>query len=134
MKSILVLAFIATAATAQAQERPARPDLTLPTAVFAAAATADWATSHALIGRGGLRDGDNATRTVSKGIAIDVAGVALWNRYVGRKHPRIAKAGLYIASAVRIGFAVKAMRTCQPTCMSDFEQNKRAFRAQFGRR
>jgi hypothetical protein len=45
------------------------------------------------------------------GSALDAAGVWAWNRYVGRKHPTLAKVGLYVGAGVRSYFAVHNLRS-----------------------
>lgn len=48
----------------------------------------------------------NDAAAVALSAAVDVAAVWAWQRFVGRKHPTLAKVGLYGWSGVRVGLAV----------------------------
>ncbi len=96
----------------------ARPSLKLPTTMFAAAATADWATTYHGLKHYRLRETNPLLRPFERtpakmvvlGAAIDIGGVALWNHAVGRKHPRVAVAGLWAMTAFRAYLAVHNIR------------------------
>jgi len=105
ISAILVL-FLTTDSTAQ--------DLKVPTVVFASAAIADWTSTYRNLATGGVEYNPMLRFTHSKPVptvlaaaAYDVAGVWAWNRFVGKKHPKIARAGLYTMAAFRIGLAVR---------------------------
>lgn len=106
---------------ALAQEPNDRPSLKLPTTLFAAAATADWATTYHGIKNYRLREANpmlapfekTPAKMVLIGGAIDVAAVAAWNYGVGRKHPRVAAAGLWTMTAFRAYLAVHNLRNQQ---------------------
>lgn len=89
--------------------KPAAPavSLKLPTIVFALAAAADIGVTHV-----GLRTGrqkevniflkhldSRPVATTVVAVAADVVGVYAWNRFVGRRWPKVARAGL-LGSAI----------------------------------
>ena len=102
-----------------AQERES--GLKLPTAMFAAAAAADWATTYHGLKHYRLREAnpvlrpldDTPGKMVLIGGAIDVGAVAAWHYAVGRDHPRIAAAGLWTMTAFRAFLAVHNIRNQQ---------------------
>ncbi len=85
------------------------PDLRFPSAVLAAAAASDWSATyyglsrHRLVESNPLIKGlqDRPALMVTTGAAIDIGAVMIWNRYMGKRHPKIAKVALYAASAYR---------------------------------
>ena len=88
-------------------------ELRTPTVVFLSAATADWVSTYQCNKRGCYELNptiswaeERPALMVATGAAMDVVGVYAWNRYVGRKHPKVARAGLYVATAFRIYLAV----------------------------
>jgi len=114
-KLTLFVILLLWASAAQAQS------LKIPTMVFAAAATSDWASTY-VVDRGPYVTRTSVTTfhednplinglqsrpatMVAVGAAIDVVGVTLWNHYVGRNHPKLAAVGLYVAAAGRIAMA-----------------------------
>jgi hypothetical protein len=110
MHTMLFLALLALPQTPSAES--AHP-LRVPTVVFSAAAAADWVSTYRLQQRGGHEQNrmyswaDGRPEViVTIGAASDVLGVWAWNRYVGRRHPRIARIGLYGASTFRIWLAL----------------------------
>jgi hypothetical protein len=91
---------------ASAQEAPKR--LKLPTIAASAAAAADWASTYHALKFYNLRETnpllqsfDSPGKLVSAGAAIDAAAFSAWNLTVGRKHPRIAAAGLWAMAGFR---------------------------------
>jgi hypothetical protein len=116
---VLVLAVVCPR-DAFAQEET-RPGLRLPTAAFAAAASADWATTYHGIKYFRLREAnpvlrgfdDTPGKMVLIGGAIDVASVMAWNYSMGRKHPRVAAAGLWSMTAFRAYLAIHNLRNQQ---------------------
>lgn len=119
-RSVLVLALaLACPHELFAQERDG--SLKLPTAMFAAAAVADWATTYHGLKHYRLREAnpvlrpfdDTPAKMVLIGGAIDVGAVAAWHYAVGRNHPRIATAGLWTMTAFRAYLAVHNIRNQQ---------------------
>ena len=108
------------AASAFAQDQP-RPSLKIPTIVYASVAGADITTSL-LCRPPGCHESNpliawmepqgQATMHITAA-AMDAAGVWAWNRYVGRRHPKLAKVGLYVVAAVRVGVAVRNVKVAQ---------------------
>ncbi len=106
---LLITALILIPTSARAQS------LALPTSVFASAATADWASTYRAVTRYHLHEdnplinrlADRPALMITAGAALDVAGTAAWLRYVGRRHPRIVAAGLYVAAAGRFYLAAR---------------------------
>ena len=118
MVFVLALAFVCPRA-AMAQEREG--GLKLPTAMFAAAAAADWATTYHGLKHYRLREANPVLRPfdhtpgkmVLIGAAIDVGAVAAWHYSVGRNHPRLAAAGLWTMTAFRAYLALHNIRNQQ---------------------
>lgn len=83
------------------------------TVVFAVAASLDWGSTYQFLDAGTLQEvnpmlawlKNQPVKTVAVGAAIDVAGVYLWNRTVGRKYPKLAKVGLFLAAVHRLFLA-----------------------------
>jgi hypothetical protein len=85
--------------------------------VFSAAATSDWVSTYSFLSQPalGMHEVNPVLKpfknrpvpTVLAGAAIDVGGLWLWNRYVGRCHPRLATLGLYSASVFRAWLATR---------------------------
>jgi len=115
---VMVLA-LACPRALMAQEREA--GLKLPTAMFAVAAAADWATTYHGLKHYRLREAnpvlrpfdDTPAKMVLIGAAIDGGAVAAWHYAVGRNHPRIAVAGLWTMTAFRAFLAVHNIRNQQ---------------------
>jgi len=87
-------------------------NLKVPNSVFLGAAAADWVSTYQFLQRGaretnpmlsGLQS--QPALMIATGAAIDVASLWAWNRYVGKKHPRLAAVGLYTAAALRVWVA-----------------------------
>jgi hypothetical protein len=120
---ILIVSVLAVVCpnTGFAQESEQRPGLRLPTTLFATAATADWATTYHGIKHYRLRETNPLLRRFEQtpakmvliGAAIDAGAVVAWNHYVGRKHPRMAAAGLWTMTAFRAYLAIHNMRNAQ---------------------
>jgi hypothetical protein len=109
-------------ATAQVEQQPSQTaGLRLPTTLFATAAAADWATTYYGIKHYQLRETNPLIRKFERtpakmvllGAAIDVGAVAAWNYTVGRKHPRVAAAGLWTMTAFRAYLAFHNSRNMQ---------------------
>lgn len=89
------------------------------TALFAATAVWDWASTTGALGRGGEEANPLFRRWRSKpatvtalGSLLDVAGTVAWRRLVGKNHPRLATAGLVLASAFRVWLALHNWGVC----------------------
>jgi hypothetical protein len=115
MTARLTLCLLLAAASAHAQDRP----LLVPTSVYVAAAGAD-VTTTLLCPPPRCRETNQVINWLEPrgqvpmlafGSALDAAGVWAWNRYVGRKHPTLAKVGLYVGAGVRSYFAVHNLRS-----------------------
>lgn len=99
----------------------AAQSLKLPVIVFAGAVSADWTTTHYFLSNAdrakpGQYDqetnrtlswlNNRPTATVLVGVAQDVAVVWAVNRFVARRHPKIAAVSLYAMSAFRVHLAI----------------------------
>ncbi len=93
--------------SAAAQEPP--KTLKLPTMAASAAAAADWASTYHALKYYNLRETNpllqsfegSPGRLVTVGAAIDAAAFSTWNVTMGRRHPRIAAAGLWAMAGFR---------------------------------
>ena len=100
-----------------AQESASQASLNLPTAIFASAAAADWATTYHGVSSGKFAEGnptirqwqDHPAGMVAAGAAMDVGSVLLWRRLVGRRHRKIAAAGLYAVATFRMYLTAKGV-------------------------
>lgn len=107
--------------TGHAQQEAPRPGLRLPTTMFAVAATADWASTYHGVKHYRLRETNPVLRRYDRtpakmvliGAAIDAGSVVAWNHFVGRKHPRVAAAGLWTMTAFRAYLALHNIRNVQ---------------------
>ena len=107
--------------SASAQQEPGTDGLRLPTTLFASAAAADWATTYYGIKHYRLRETNPLIRRFDRtpakmvliGAAIDVGAVTAWNYTMGRKHPRVAAAGLWTMTAFRAYLAFHNSRNMQ---------------------
>jgi hypothetical protein len=85
-----------------------------PTVAASTAATADWMTTYHALKFYRVQEQNpmlkpfqsNPARLVSMGGMMDVAGISAWNLTVGRKHERIAAAGLWTMTAFRVYLAI----------------------------
>ena len=104
---------------ASAQEPPQR--LKLPTFAASTAAAADWASTYHALKNFHLRETnpllqsfqDSPGQLVTVGAAIDAAAFSTWNVTVGRKHPRIAAAGLWVMAGFRAYLVFHNLRNTQ---------------------
>jgi hypothetical protein len=98
-----------------------RPDLRLPTLAASTAAAADWASTYHALKYYNLRETNpllqsfqgSPGRLVTVGAAIDAAAFSTWNVTVGRKHPRIAAAGLWAMAGFRAYLVLHNLRNEQ---------------------
>lgn len=103
--TLLVIVMLTWCSAASAQ------GLVVPTAVFATASAADWTTTY----RSPMKETNplisklqgRPALMVATGAGIDVAGTWAWNRYIGRRHRKVAIAGLYAAAAFRVFLAAR---------------------------
>lgn len=117
-----VLAVSLFPAGAYAQQAPmlpqAAPGLRLPTIVASAAAAADWATTYHALKNYHVRELNPLLRPwesspgklVSAGAVMDAAAFSAWNMALGKRHPKIAAAGLWAMAGFRTYLAIHNMR------------------------
>src|SRR5688500_4422439 len=106
---VLLICLLAPAASAQTLTPAVKPNLRLPTIAASAAAAADWASTYHALTYYQLRETnpllqgfqESPGKLVTVGAAIDAAAFSAWNVTVGRKHPRIAAAGLWAMAGFR---------------------------------
>jgi hypothetical protein len=105
--------------TASAQDNASR--LRLPTIAASAAAAADWASTYHGLKYYNLRETNpllqpfqkSPGRLVTMGAAIDAATFSAWNVTMGRRHPRVAAAGLWAMAGFRAYLVVHNLRNEQ---------------------
>ena len=103
--------------TASAQAHQLR----LPTLMASAAAAGDWFSTHYALRNYHVREvnpflapwRDSPGKLVSAGAVFDAAGISAWNLTMGRRHPRVAVAGLWAMTAFRAYLAIHNVRTTQ---------------------
>jgi hypothetical protein len=109
-----LLLVCAAPAAAAAQETSLR----LPTMAASAAAAADWASTYHALKFYKVREVNPLLRPldsspgsmVTLGGLIDIGGFTAWNLTVGRKHPRLAAAGLWGMALFRTCLAIHNVR------------------------
>lgn len=108
---LLALALLSIGTPVQCQTSE---HLKLPTLIFAGAAAADWASTYRNLAPYGHEANpllqpfhDQPVPTVIAGAALDVAAVWTWNRFIGRRHPKMAALGLYAAAGFRVWMAAR---------------------------
>ena len=102
-----------------AQEVPSR--LKLPTIVASAAAGADWASTYHALKYYQVRETNPLLQSwqqkpgklVTMGAAIDAVTFSTWNLTMGRRHPRVAAAGLWAMAGFRAYLAINNLRNEQ---------------------
>lgn len=113
--ALLALLLVASPASAQS--------LKLPIVVFGASAMTDWTSTTYALSHGCHEDNptinwlqpvSGTPGVIAAGAAIDVAGGYLWVHFVGRHHPKLAAAGLYVASAFRFTLAARNFSLVHP--------------------
>jgi hypothetical protein len=119
LASVLSAGLLVTAQPCLAQESTPMPGY-LRTATIAAgiSAGADWATTyHSLTNYRTFETNpllrpfqEHPVDMVIVGSVIDVGTVYAWNRFVGRKHPKIATVGLWAMVGFRGYLAARNMR------------------------
>jgi hypothetical protein len=112
--ALLVLCLVPGLASAQDNSNRLR----LPTIAASAAAAADWASTYHALKYYNLRETNpmlqpfqnSPGRLVTMGAAIDAAAFSTWNVTVGRKHPRVAAAGLWAMAGFRAYLVIHNLR------------------------
>ncbi len=103
--AVAVICLLPGLAAAQEQQK----SLKLPMFAASTAAAADWASTYHALKYYNLRETNpmlqsfqrSPGRLVTVGAAIDAAAFSAWNVTVGRKHPRVAAAGLWAMAGFR---------------------------------
>jgi len=118
---MLGLLCVSLTSPAFAEETTPSPSLKLPTVVFAGAVAADLTTTVVFLTHGDREGNPFLGWTNNHPVATPIAAGAMtavgtwaWNRYVGRKHPKLARIGLYIGAFIEVGFALKNTRHDPP--------------------
>ncbi len=111
MNTVLMLALLM-----QVEAKTPRLHQRVSTAVFAAAATADWVTTTQMLARHGVELNpalawahNKPFQVVSGGVAMDVAGTLAW-KHAMRRHPRIYTTGMVVSAAFRVYLAAHNVR------------------------
>jgi hypothetical protein len=112
--ALLVLCLVPGLASAQDNSNRLR----LPTIAASAAAAADWASTYHALKYYNLRETNPMLQSfqnspgqlVTIGAAIDAAAFSAWNVTVGRKHPRVAAAGLWAMAGFRAYLVIHNLR------------------------
>jgi hypothetical protein len=110
-------------ALVSAQEAEFRTDGPLRAATIAAsaAAAADWASTYYALKHYHVREMNPILRPldhqpgamVAVGALIDAGAVVAWNKTMGKRHPKIAVAGLWAMTAFRAYLTVHNIRNTQ---------------------
>jgi hypothetical protein len=119
LPAALLVVCLSLPGTALAQDPASR--LKLPTFAASVAAAADWASTYHALRYYELRETnpllqkfqESPGQLVSVGAAIDAATFSAWNLAMGRKHPRVAAAGLWAMAAFRTVLVVHNLRNEQ---------------------
>ena len=109
---LLVLAACPTVATAQEHR------LKIPTFAASAASAADWASTYHALKYYKVREVNPLLRPfesspaslVALGAVIDAGAFSAWNLTVGRRHPKVAAAGLWGMAVFRTYLAIHNLR------------------------
>lgn len=112
--ALLVLCLVPGLASAQDTSNRLR----LPTIAASAAAAADWASTYHALKYYNLRETNpmlqpfqhSPGQLVTMGAAIDAAAFSTWNVTVGRRHPRVAAAGLWAMAGFRAYLVIHNLR------------------------
>ena len=111
-----LLVVCALPAPGLAQER--NPSLRPPTIAAAVAAAADWASTYHALKNYQVREMNPLLRPwegrpgqlVTAGAVMDGVAFSLWNMSMGKRHPKIAAAGLWAMAGFRTYLAIHNMR------------------------
>ena len=112
--ALLVLCLVPGLASAQDTSNRLR----LPTIAASAAAAADWASTYHALKYYNLRETNpmlqpfqhSPGQLITMGAAIDAAAFSTWNVTVGRRHPRVAAAGLWAMAGFRAYLVIHNLR------------------------
>ena len=112
--ALLVLCLVPGLASAQDN----LDSLRVPTIAASVAAAADWASTYHALKYYDLRETNpllqpfqkSPGQLVTMGAVMDAAAFSAWNVTVGRKHPRIAAAGLWAMAGFRAYLVVHNLR------------------------
>jgi hypothetical protein len=124
VRRLLAALFVACVCPAVASAQGITPTqmqdrrLLLPTIAASAAAAADWATTHHALSNYRVRETNPLLRPfehrpgqlVTVGAIMDGVAFGAWNMTMGRKHPKVAAAGLWGMAAFRTFLAIHNMR------------------------
>ena len=116
-KAVLTDALCLLPALASAQERSLRA----ATFAASAAAAADWASTYHALRFYRVRETNPLLRPldqspgpmISLGAAMDAGAITAWNMTMGRRHPKIAVAGLWAMTAFRTYLTIHNIRNEQ---------------------
>ena len=130
---LLLIVLLVPEVPVSAQEITVQPSLKIPTMVFAAAAAGDWASTYHGVSHLQFFEGDplinrwqnHPALMVAAGTALDVGSVMIWNRYVGRRHPKLAALGLYVAASFRTYLCLKGIRIIEGADVTSPAWNRR---------
>ena len=110
-------------ALASAQDEVSADQGRLRTATIAAAAAAasDWASTYYALKHYHVRETNpllspmdhEPGAMVAVGALIDAGGIIAWNKVMGKRHPKIAVAGLWAMTAFRVYLTVHNIRNTQ---------------------
>ena len=114
--AVLLAVCVLVPSAAFGQDTP--PSLKAPTIAASIASAADWATTYHALKNFRVREVNpllrpmdrTPGRMVAVGAAIDAASFTVWHATVGKKHPKIAAAGLWGTAAFRAYLAIHNMR------------------------
>lgn len=118
-RALLVLSLLVpSAALAQNPASPPPAALKAPTIAASIASAADWASTYHALSNYHVREVNPLLRPLDRtpgkmitiGGALDVAGISAWNLTMGRKHPKVAAAGLWGMAAFRTYLAIHNLR------------------------
>ena len=115
--ALLVLCLVPGLASAQDNADRLR----VPTIAASVAAAADWASTYHALKYYNLRETNpllqpfqkSPGQLVTMGAAIDAAAFSTWNVTMGRRHPRIAAAGLWAMAGFRAYLVIHNLRNEQ---------------------
>jgi hypothetical protein len=116
---LLGVYLLALSGVASAQEPP--KGLRLPTFAASVAAAADWASTYHALKHYELRETNpflqsfqnSPGQLVTVGAVMDAAAFSTWNLTVGRKHPKVAAAGLWAMAGFRAYLVLHNLRNTQ---------------------
>ena len=122
---LFALCVLVFSGPASAQELP--KTLKLPTFAASIAAAADWGSTYHALKHYELRETNPLLQSfqnspgnlVTAGALMDAAAFTTWNLTMGRKHPRIAAAGLWAMTGFRAYLVLHNLRNTQKAARRD---------------